>query len=364
MQPNDISSSQASDLKRRVLAVLMTDVSNYTRNVARAEESAVARVRKDKALMKEVAAQHGGTIAADRGDGWKITFESTVEAAKAAIEIQRALRQRNDRREPHEPSILHRMGLHMGDVVWAKEEESEKIEITGAAVAIAARLESKCPPGQVAFTEDVANEIRRNIAAAPMGFLAAEPLKGLPGTTRIWATKLGGDFELGGLTSPATHAVVPAADRRAHQDLIHRIEEVREEARRGQARYNLLVFLNLLCLMAIAVWVYRMDSQMQARPPGAIPVEEVAGPTIPVKSNQASDSSAKKSAQSKKSPKKSTQEVRGGRDSVVKDDREAERTAPDGNPMKDPVDELPPNPDLPSEGIPNANYPGASEGSY
>ncbi len=364
MQPNETTTQPTNDLKRRVLAVLMTDVSNYTRNVARAEESAVARVRKDKALMKEVAAQHGGTIAADRGDGWKITFESTVEAAKAAIEIQRALRHRNDRREPHEPSILHRMGLHMGDVIWAKDEETEKIEITGAAVAIAARLESKCPPGQVAFTEDVANEIRRNIAAAPMGFLAAESLKGLPGMTRIWATKLGGDFELGGTTSAATHAVVPAADRRAHQDLIHRIEEVREEARRGQARFNLLVLLNLICLIAIAVWVYRVDAQMQARPAGAIPVEQSSGPTIPVKSNQASDSPAKKTAQPKKSTRKSGEETRGGRDSVARDDREAERTAPDGNPMRDPVDELPPNPDLPSEGIPNANYPGASEGSY
>jgi hypothetical protein len=88
------------------------------------------------------------------GDGSIIEFNSVVDAVRCAIEVQRAMVERNvgvasDNR------ITFRIGIHLGDIV----EESDG-DLMGDGVNIAARLEGVCEPGGVCLSEDAHRQVR------------------------------------------------------------------------------------------------------------------------------------------------------------------------------------------------------------
>ena len=80
-------------------------------------------------------AVHHGRIVKRTGDGSIIEFRSVVDAVNCAIEIQRAMVERNAEVAPNK-RIEFRIGIHLGDVV----EESDG-DLIGDGVNIAARLE-------------------------------------------------------------------------------------------------------------------------------------------------------------------------------------------------------------------------------
>jgi adenylate cyclase len=99
-------------------------------------------------------AEHGGRIFKLMGDGLLAEFPSAVEALRAAISIQEAMRQRNPEAERR---IDVRIGVHQGDVVV------EGTDLLGDGVNIAARLEGLAEPGGICISgrvhEDAAGKI-------------------------------------------------------------------------------------------------------------------------------------------------------------------------------------------------------------
>ena len=108
---------------------------------------------------------HHGRVVKRTGDGGIIEFRSVVDAANCAIEIQRAMIERNaevllDKR------IEFRIGVHLGDVV----EEADG-DLMGDGVNIAARLEAAAQPGGVCLSEDAYRQVkgRLDVAASDLG---------------------------------------------------------------------------------------------------------------------------------------------------------------------------------------------------
>ncbi|MBS1707002.1 MAG: adenylate/guanylate cyclase domain-containing protein [Armatimonadetes bacterium] len=252
-----MESIDAGSSKRRIMAVLMTDVYRFTQRVNIGEESVVERLQSDLRRMAEVCEQHGGKIVANRGDGLKVIFESSVEAATAAVELQRELRKKNEERPAESPSIVHRMGVHVGDVVLTQDPVTGLLNVSGAAVTVAARLEQRCPPGQVAFVEDVANDIKRNLNRVPLGFLAAESLKDVPGTTRIWTTKFGG--EVSEMPGDPMNPIM-AAHRRERAEINSFIEEMRGEI--AEMKRNTTI-ISVLWIVLLAIAGYQIFALTQ-----------------------------------------------------------------------------------------------------
>jgi adenylate cyclase len=140
---------------RKLAAILVSDVVGYSRLTGADEDRILARLRTLRSdLIDPTIAVHHGRIVKRTGDGSIIEFRSVVDAVNCAIEIQRAMVERNAGVAP-DKRIEFRVGIHLGDVV----EESDG-DLMGDGVNIAARLEGICEPGAICLSEDAYRQVK------------------------------------------------------------------------------------------------------------------------------------------------------------------------------------------------------------
>jgi adenylate cyclase len=140
---------------RKIAAILVSDVVGYSRLAGADEERILARLRALRSdLIDPTISLHHGRIVKRTGDGSIIEFHSVVDAVRCAIEVQRAMVERNAG-VAQDNRIAFRIGIHLGDIV----EESDG-DLMGDGVNIAARLEGVCEPGGVCLSEDAHRQVR------------------------------------------------------------------------------------------------------------------------------------------------------------------------------------------------------------
>ena len=107
---------------RKLAAILVSDVVGYSRLAGADEDRILARLRALRSdLIDPTIAVHHGRVVKRTGDGAIVEFRSIVDAVNCAIEIQRAMVERNAGVVP-DKRIEFRIGIHVGDVV----EESRR----------------------------------------------------------------------------------------------------------------------------------------------------------------------------------------------------------------------------------------------
>jgi adenylate cyclase len=127
---------------------LVSDVVGYSRLAGADEDRILARLRSLRSdLIDPTIAVHHGRVVKRTGDGAIVEFRSMVDAVTCAIEVQRAMVERNAG-VPEDRRIVFRIGIHLGDVV----EESDG-DLMGDGVNIAARLEGTAKPGGICLSE-------------------------------------------------------------------------------------------------------------------------------------------------------------------------------------------------------------------
>jgi adenylate cyclase len=107
----------AERVDRRLAAILAADVAGYSRLIGADEEGTLARlgaIRRE--LTEPKIAEHRGRIVKTTGDGLLVEFASVVNALRCAVELQQAMRERNDGASVTE-RIEFRIGIHRGDIV-------------------------------------------------------------------------------------------------------------------------------------------------------------------------------------------------------------------------------------------------------
>ncbi len=102
---------------------------------------------------------HGGRVVKLIGDGILIEFGSAVNAAAAALDLQRQMAEANAPL-PDDRRIVFRIGINLGDVIGEGED------IYGEGVNIAARLEGLAEPGGVCISGKVHEEVRGKLDCA------------------------------------------------------------------------------------------------------------------------------------------------------------------------------------------------------
>ncbi len=143
---------------RKLAAILVSDVVGYSRLAGADEDRILARLRTLRSdLIDPTIAVHHGRIVKRTGDGSIIEFRSVVDAVNCAVEVQRAMVERNAEVAP-DKRIEFRIGIHLGDVV----EESDG-DLMGDGVNIAARLEGICEPGGVCLSEDAYRQVKSRL---------------------------------------------------------------------------------------------------------------------------------------------------------------------------------------------------------
>jgi len=104
-------------------------------------------------LLEPAVKRHGGRVVKSTGDGVLAEFPSAVEAAVCAVELQRAMLDRNANIS-EDKRIIFRMGLNVGDLII------DDGDIFGDGVNVAARLETICVPGGICVSRAVRDQIR------------------------------------------------------------------------------------------------------------------------------------------------------------------------------------------------------------
>src|SRR4026209_1990055 len=102
--------------QRKLAAIMFTDMVGYSALSQHDEKLAQELLEEHRQLLRPSLPRFNGTEIKPIGDAFLVEFNSALEAAQCAIEIQRALAKRNADIPP-DRQIEIRIGVHIGDVV-------------------------------------------------------------------------------------------------------------------------------------------------------------------------------------------------------------------------------------------------------
>jgi TolB-like protein/class 3 adenylate cyclase len=188
---------------RKLAAILVSDVVGYSRLTGADEDRILARLRALRSdLIDPTIAVHHGRVVKRTGDGAIVEFRSVVDAVNCAVEVQRAMVERNagvasDKR------IEFRIGVHVGDVV----EESDG-DLMGDGVNIAARLESIANPGAICLSEQAYWQVKGRLDLA-VSDLGPTQLKNIAEPIRVYSLGVGHPAQARPAPGPAAEKSAP-----------------------------------------------------------------------------------------------------------------------------------------------------------
>jgi len=140
-------------VERRLAAILAADVVGYTRLMETNEEQTLGSLRQHRReFFDPTVARYGGRIFKVMGDGFLIEFASVLNATRCAVEIQRNMPGRNSG-VPEDRHFRFRMGINLGDIIVDGDD------FHGDGVNLAVRLQGLAPPGGIACSAAVRNEV-------------------------------------------------------------------------------------------------------------------------------------------------------------------------------------------------------------
>jgi adenylate cyclase len=195
--------------QRKLAAIMFTDMVGYSALSQREDKLAQELLEEHRRMLREIFPRFNGTEIKTIGDAFLVEFQSALEAAQCAIEIQRALAKRNhdvtsDRR------IELKIGIHIGDVVHRAGD------VYGDGVNIASRIEQLAGAGGICVSMDVERQIR-NALEARFEKLAATELKNISVAMDLFRIVLPWEQQTPGATKsdtrskPSARKFVPTA---------------------------------------------------------------------------------------------------------------------------------------------------------
>jgi len=144
--------------------MMFTDIVGYSSMVGKDEKRALKLLAEHDDIIEPIIEKHKGTIIKKIGDAIFAEFPKSSNAAKASIDIQTHLRQRNELNRKNN-LINIRIGLHEGSVI---EKDSD---LFGNDVNLCSRIEGSAPPGGIAISALFYKSINKllNIYAREIG---------------------------------------------------------------------------------------------------------------------------------------------------------------------------------------------------
>jgi class 3 adenylate cyclase len=143
---------EPSSVKRRLTCILAADAVGYSQQMGMDEEGTIRVLSAHRAVIDGIIAFHEGRIVSTAGDSVIAEFSSAVDSVRCAVEIQDALKTRNDSLPEHR-QMRFRIGVNLGDVVVKNDD------LLGDGVNVAARLETMAEPGGICISSSVYDQI-------------------------------------------------------------------------------------------------------------------------------------------------------------------------------------------------------------
>ena len=195
---------EPSSVKRRLTCILAADAVGYSQQMGQDEEGTIRVLSAHRAVIDGIIAFHQGRIVSTAGDSVIAEFSSAVDSVRCAVEIQEALKTRNDSLPEHR-QMRFRIGVNLGDVVVKNED------LLGDGVNVAARLETMAEPGGICISSSVYDQITGKL---DLGFqdIGDQSLKNISRPIHVYRVS-GAGAPL--RVPPATPSVSPAQRRRS-----------------------------------------------------------------------------------------------------------------------------------------------------
>src|SRR6478672_9839868 len=144
-------------MQRKLAAIFSTDVAGYSRRMGDDEEATIRTLIAYRAVISSLIQHHRGRVVDSPGDNLLAEFASVVDAVRCAVEIQHALKEKNDELPEHR-QMRFRIGINLGDVIVEGER------LYGDGVNIAARMESLAEPGGICISGTVHDHVKNKLA--------------------------------------------------------------------------------------------------------------------------------------------------------------------------------------------------------
>jgi TolB-like protein/class 3 adenylate cyclase/Tfp pilus assembly protein PilF len=155
---DDYLSMSISSEQRRLAAIMFTDMVGYTALSQRNEALALELLEEHRRILRSIFPRFNATEIKTIGDAFLVEFQSALEAAQCALEIQRTLAKRNpDVSSEHRIEL--RIGIHVGDVVHREGD------VYGDGVNIASRIQPVAGIGGICISVDVERQIHHALEA-------------------------------------------------------------------------------------------------------------------------------------------------------------------------------------------------------
>ncbi len=146
-----------TSIQRRLAAILAADVAGYSRLMNEDENATVAAwqsIRTD--VIRPKIAEHSGRIVKHTGDGFLAEFPTVSAAVLCAVEMQRAIAERNAG-TPAAQRLNFRMGVNVGEITVDEDD------IHGDGVNVAARLEGLADAPGICVTAYVYEQTHKKL---------------------------------------------------------------------------------------------------------------------------------------------------------------------------------------------------------
>jgi len=156
--------AEGSKPKRRLAAIVFTDIVGFTKLSAKDETKAAELIKRQRALLTPIIQAHDGELLKEMGDGMLLSFHSATSAVECSIEIQEIANTIDD--------LNLRIGVHQGEVIIDGKD------IIGDDVNVAARIEPFSAPGGIAISNKVQQDIASNVKFETK-FVGKPKLKGV-----------------------------------------------------------------------------------------------------------------------------------------------------------------------------------------
>ena len=149
--------------KRRLAAIMFTDIVGYDTLLKGNERKAFETLVKNQRIHKRLIRRFNGRLLKEMGGGILASFKSVMDAVSCAVSIQIAT---------NETDIPIRIGIHQGEVIF------EKKDVLGDGVNIASRIQGIAEKNEIIISETVYNDIR-NKEGLEIQFFGEHTLKGV-----------------------------------------------------------------------------------------------------------------------------------------------------------------------------------------
>ena len=173
-------------VERRLAAILAADVAGYSRLMGEDEEGTLASLKTlRRELIDAKVKEHYGRLVKTTGDGLLVEFASVVDAVRYAVEVQRAMAERNADILV-EPRIEFRIGINLGDIII------DEGDIYGDGVNVAASLEALAEPGGICVSRVVRDQVRDKLDFS-FEDLGEQQVKNIARPVRVYRVPIGGN---------------------------------------------------------------------------------------------------------------------------------------------------------------------------